>query len=188
MRKTVLLLVSMASTVLLIGGIALAANISCPNGVHKNGYYYCHGTTSSDVMSGSGSSDRMFGRGGGDTMSGKAALDDLRGDGGPDTIYGGPGGDTLWGSGGSEGNYNDASDDVVHGGDGADNIYAGWANGGVDRVYGEGGNEWINAAQRANGTVRVTREIINCGAGNSDYVAYDQGLDTIKNCEQKDPF
>jgi RTX calcium-binding nonapeptide repeat (4 copies) len=187
-RKTVLLLVAMASTVLLISGIALAANISCPNGGHKNGYFSCHGTSASDSIKGTGKSDRIRAGAGEDTVRGLGAVDDIYGDGGRDLIYGGNGEDGLWGGGGGSPNYNDASDDVVHGGDGHDNIYAGRANGGVDRVYGEGGSDWINAAQRANGQVKVTREIINCGAGNSDYVAYDQGLDTIKNCEQRDPY
>jgi hypothetical protein len=34
----------------------------------------------------------------------------------------------------------------------------------------------------------VTKEIIDCGAGASDVVSFDKGLDVITNCEEKHGF
>ncbi len=73
-----------------------------------------------------------------------------------------------------------------------------------DKVYGGRGNDEINAAQfdtgsedfsfggRGNDTIRakdVRKDIIDCGESNNhtDTVFYDVGLDTIKNCEIKNP-
>ena len=86
--------------------------------------------------------------------------------------------------------YPDNSDDYVHGGGGDDSIYGGHAQGGVDRLYGDAGNDSIEASQRQNPNpaIAVTKEIIDCGSGASDVVYFDKGLDVVKNCEIKYPY
>ena len=54
---------------------------------------------------------------------------------------------------------------------------------GVDRLYGEGGNDTIEASQRNEPFSPVTKEAIDCGPGASDEVVYDKGLDVVTNCE-----
>ena len=64
-RRTGLLLASMALTVLLASGVALAINtIQCKT--NKS----CYGTRASDLMKGSAGSDWMYGKGGADTLKG----------------------------------------------------------------------------------------------------------------------
>jgi hypothetical protein len=60
----------------------------------------------------------------------------------------------------------------------------------VDRLYGDAGNDAIDASQRQspNPDVQVTKEIIDCGAGASDVVYFDKGLDVVKNCEVEHPY
>ena len=194
-NRAIVLLTTMAVVLVLESGVALAATtIHCPNDTSQGSpstYLYCNGTTVADIMVGSDLLDYMDGVGGNDTMHGYGANDTLEGGKGSDHIYGDAGSDNfLWG-GASVGAYNtphtypDNSDDYVHGGSGDDEIYGGHAQGGVDRLYGEGGNDNIEASQRNHGFSPVTKEIIDCGAGASDTVYFDKGLDVVTNCEIK---
>ena len=199
MKKRAIVLLSTMAVVLALGsGVALAATtIHCPNDTSKGSpstQLFCYGTTAADIMSGSDLLDEMFGMGGADTMHGYGGSDYLEGDKGSDHIYGDSGDDVsdfgLWGGAYGSGTYPDKSDDYVHGGGGDDQILGGQAQGGVDRLYGEGGNDYINASQRQspNPSYQVTKEIIDCGAGASDEVYFDKGLDVVTNCEIKHPF
>jgi Ca2+-binding RTX toxin-like protein len=184
MRRLILVVSTMALTLLVAGGVALAATIHCPNSTQL----FCYGTSLADTMYGSDLSDIMYGKGGADTMHGYGASDSIEGGNGSDHIYGDAGNDdSLWGGAYNEGtNKNtDTSDDYVHGGDGADFILGGHAQGGVDRLYGEGQNDLINASQIETGFSPVTKEIIDCGGGASDEVFFDKNKDTITNCEIK---
>src|SRR5215217_5065662 len=179
MRRLILVVSTMTLTLLVAGGVALAATIHCPNSTGL----FCYGTSLADTMFGSDLNDWMYGKGGADTMHGYGSGDYLEGDNGSDHIYGDSGSDTqLWG-----GAYihTDTSDDYVHGGGGNDYIIGGYAQGGVDRLYGEGGNDLIAASQRADAFSPVTKEIIDCGSGASDEVWFDKNKDTITNCEIK---
>jgi len=196
-NRAIGLLTTMAVVLVLGSGVALAATtIHCPNEPSQgtpSTYLFCYGTTEADTMVGSDLVDYMVGEGGNDTMHGYGANDyDLQGDKGSDHVYGDAGGDEdLWGGAYGGGAYNDTSDDYVYGGSGADHIYGGYAQGGVDRLYGQGGNDLIEAAQRQQPmepNVKVTKEIIDCGAGASDEVYYDEGLDVVKNCEIALPY
>jgi Ca2+-binding RTX toxin-like protein len=196
-RRAIVLLTTMAVVLVIGSGVALAATtINCPNepsGGTPDTALYCDGTSMADTMFGSDLRDYMFGRGGADTMHGNGGTDILEGDNGSDHIYGDDGADTnLWG-----GTYNDftntgtdTSDDYVHGGSGNDDITGGYAQSGVDRLYGEGGNDTIDASQRnaQDPAYQVTKEIIDCGSGASDVVYFDKGLDVVKNCEIKHGF
>jgi Ca2+-binding RTX toxin-like protein len=178
----------MAVVLVLGSGVALAATIiNCPNDPSTGSpatELYCYGTSMADTMSGSELADAMYGLGGADTMHGNIGSDYLVGDNGSDHIYGDAGND-VWLFGGGNDASPDKSDDYVHGGSGDDRLFGGFAQGGVDRVYGEGGNDYIDASQRHNFFSPVTKEIIDCGAGASDEVYFDKGLDVVKNCEIK---
>jgi Ca2+-binding RTX toxin-like protein len=200
MRRLILVVSTMTLTLLVAGGVALAATIHCPNDASHGSPVeglYCYGTSAADTMSGSDLFDFMYGKGGADTMHGYGDRDYMQGDKGSDHIYGDAGADAfLWGGAvdPSTGSYTDTSDDYVHGGGGGDTIHGGIAQGGVDRLYGEAGNDIIRASQREHNMnpnvpdVPLTKEIIDCGRGASDEVQFDRNKDTITNCEIKHPF
>src|SRR5215216_1347018 len=89
MRKTLLLLTTMALALLVAGGVALAATVTCQVGVT------CNGTTSADTITGTTSNDTIKGLAGNDTISALDGIDKI--DGGPnnDTMDGGAGNDTY---------------------------------------------------------------------------------------------
>jgi Ca2+-binding RTX toxin-like protein len=185
-NRAIGLLTTMAVVLVLGSGVALAATaITCTAG------HSCVGTPDPDTINGSTGNDEVYGYGGADTMHGYGGSDSMQGDKGSDHIYGGSGADSfLWG-GAADSNYSDTSDDYVRGGSGDDRIYGGFAQSGVDRIYGGGGNDTIDAAQRQEPDpkpYKETKEIIDCGAGASDKVGFDKGLDVVKNCEIKHPF
>jgi Ca2+-binding RTX toxin-like protein len=93
MTKPALLFASAVIAVLLAGGVALAATISCPN---RDGNL-CVGTNDGDMMSGTDNADEMRGRDGPDSIAGDAGNDDLYGGGGQDLLKGSKGKDTLVG-------------------------------------------------------------------------------------------
>ena len=196
MRRTILLLATMAMTLLMASGVALAATIHCPNDPSSGSpatYLYCYGTSLADTMFGSDLSDVMYAKGGADTMHGYGSGDYLQGDKGSDHLYGDAGADySLWGGAYDYGTvnspYTDTSDDYVHGGSGNDQMTGVYAQGGVDRLYGEGGNDIIGSSQRADAFSPVTKEIIDCGSGASDEVYFDKGVDVVTNCEIKHPY
>ena len=200
MKRRAIGLLSTMAVVLVVGsGVALAATtIHCPNDTSKGSpstALYCNGTAAADTMYGSDLYDFMLGKGGQDTMHGYAGSDYLGGNNGSDHLYGDAGNDQLWGGGidkSATPTDTDASDDYVHGGVGDDYIWGGYAQSGVDRLYGEGGKDYIDASQRKApdpAAFQLTKEIIDCGAGASDEVYFDKGLDVVAtNCEIKHPF
>ena len=89
MRKTLLLLTTMALALLVAGGVALAATITCQVGV------VCNGTSEADTITGIASNDTINGLDGNDFIKARGGSDKI--DGGPnnDTMNGGPGNDTY---------------------------------------------------------------------------------------------
>lgn len=86
-RRAMVCVAAMAATVLLAGGVALAANvIPCPGGL-------CEGTAGDDQMTGTNSTDYLYAKEGNDTLRGLGAFDDLRGGPGNDNLNGGGGND-----------------------------------------------------------------------------------------------
>jgi Ca2+-binding RTX toxin-like protein len=173
--------VAVMVSVLAASGVALAKTIDCIAGTN------CFGTNKSDTMTGTSGADNMFGRGGKDTMRGKGSADSMEGGTGADEVIGGSGDDPeLWGGTLTiDATYPDKSDDTVRGGRGNDTIYGGRGQGGMDHVFGGDGNDFIDVTQRTfPGDVQVTKEVVDCGAGDQDRVYFDNGKDVIaKNCE-----
>jgi Ca2+-binding RTX toxin-like protein len=97
MRKTLLLLTTMALALLLAAGVALAATVTCQVGVA------CNGTSSGDTITGTTSNDTIKGLGGNDTIRALEGIDKINGGPNNDTMNGGPGNDTyqfasFWGA------------------------------------------------------------------------------------------
>jgi Ca2+-binding RTX toxin-like protein len=172
MRKALTMTIAGALMMALTAAAAFAA-INCAGGT-------CFGTNDPDTLYGTANVDNIQGLGGDDTIYGKGSNDFLAGDQafeqtlrGNDKVYGGSGNDELEGNQDNDllvgGPGNDklnpldgqqlGTKDTVEGGRGADNVYA------------NDGNE----------------DVINCGRGTQDIVRYDVGLDTIRNCEIKNP-
>jgi hypothetical protein len=150
MRRTILLVATMALTLLVASGVALAVNKI--------------GTDGPDTLRGTNKADNLIGKGGNDVLYALAGRDNLLGGkgkdwlltgerralggdknsvGGPgnDGVTGGLGSDTVLGGSGNDFVYGDTgSDTLVAGGDGRD-IVDGWT--GSDRMLGGGGGDLI---------------------------------------------
>ncbi len=110
--KRIMMVTAVASLLLAMSaGIALAANIACPNA----SFGVCVGTPNDDTMGGGPIKDIMTGRQGADTMSGRLNADEMVGDLGNDFLDGGAGNDVLKGGDGQ---------DVLNGRLGNDDIFA----------------------------------------------------------------
>jgi Ca2+-binding RTX toxin-like protein len=178
MRRTIVLLASISLTLVLTAGVALAATVNCTAGS------VCVGTPNPDTINGSTGTDDMYGRAGADIMKGNEDSDYLQGDRGADHLDGDEGRDLLWGGSELGAGPLDHSDDVVRGGLEADYIYSGFAQSGVDRVFGGRGNDTVEA-EKAYGYPK-TKDVVDCERGD-DTVYFDKGLDEIKNCEHRRP-
>jgi Ca2+-binding RTX toxin-like protein len=137
MRRMAILLGVVATMVVLIGGVALAKSISCPN--RDNGR--CVGTAKSETLTGTNRADTMKARGGADTVNARGGADRASGGGGGDILDGGAGNDNLNG-----GANLDTELEALVGGVGDDTLVesagpdrhvfgAGW---GEDRITGDG--------------------------------------------------
>lgn len=167
MRKSTLLLASVALTLLLVSGVALAATIQCPP--HETGYRFCKGTPEDDTLIGTDRWDIMEGLEGNDTLDGKVYVDWLYGHGGNDILKGRQGRDRLWGDDadldpesrrvrGSDALFGNGGDDFLAGGPGYDRIWGGPGNDYLmpadsglegedysnDKLFGEDGNDTIS--------------------------------------------
>jgi Ca2+-binding RTX toxin-like protein len=181
MRRTIMLLASIALTTVMASGMALAATVNCVAGAPE-----CIGTPNPDTINGSADADNMYGRAGADEMRGNEGEDYLQGDRGADRLGGDEGRDTLWGGSLLGVGPLDDSSDVVHGGVESDYIYSGFAQkGSVDRVFGDRGNDTVEA-EKAYGYPK-TKDIVDCGRGKNDTVYFDKGLDVVENCEHRHP-
>jgi Ca2+-binding RTX toxin-like protein len=155
MRRAIVLLATMALTLLVASGVAWAViKVGGP------GPDTLMGTKGPDTLAGRGSSDWIDGRAGKDVINGGPGDDDplspaignLIGGSGADIISGGSGGDLM--------------DD---GGDSA-----------VDILYGGGGNDFIISSSYNR---PAARDIVSCGAGR-DFASVDP-KDIVRNdCER----
>ena len=168
MRRTIVLLTTMAMMLLVATSVAMAATISCQVPTHDG--FLCQGTSSDDTMTGTDATygncadpdgcwgDNIFGYGGNDTLIAR---------GGPDQLNGGLGNDKLDGGGSFDRLMGNSGDDVLSGGAGKDSL------------YGNSGNDRINAADKE------ADSRISCGDG-YDTVRYDRYLDVPDgDCEAK---
>jgi hypothetical protein len=162
MRRTLTMLSAMAVMVVLASGVALAVNqVTCPGLVDPSdpdsGGALCEGTTKADQITGSPYSETIYAYAGNDIVDGQAGDDFIFGDRGSDKLTGGEG------------------SDYVVGGDGNDTIdltdSTGSTDGSEEIAFGFSGNDTIYAADG-------NADTIQCGAGKSDSVTYDQ-FDTV---------
>ena len=156
MRKTVLFMASTALAVLLVCGVALAADIQCPNRAGN----LCVGTTGDDTLLGTANSDEIRGLDGADLIKGLGAKDLLRGGPGNDEIRGGGGADDLFSGSGNE--------TIDGGGTPQPGITGGL---GPDGLNGGDGDDFIMAANDG------SSDTISCGPSSGqdgDIVAFDQ--------------
>jgi Ca2+-binding RTX toxin-like protein len=120
-RRTAMLLTTMAVALILGSGVALAEYF-----VGTRGNDDLRGTGQSDEMYGLRGNDELRGRGGNDYIEGGGGRDRLFGDNGRDEIYGGRGEDRLFGNEGNDylNAADDRPDDRVDCGPGADRYTA----------------------------------------------------------------
>src|SRR5215217_4291662 len=164
MRRTLLLLATMALTLLVASGVALAVTKI--------------GTDGPDTLRGTNKADNLAGRGGNDKLLALAGKDNLLGGSGKDAIYGGPGNDAILGG---------VASDVLVGGDGNDFIYVGGIETGPkvkahDRVLSGGGNDVVIIFNDDD-----AEDIAICGAGIDRVLTDDlsRGEDTVApDCEK----
>ena len=131
--RAVLLITTMTVALLVASGVALAADMACPNIGNL-----CIGTNNADTMTGTNQADVMKGRGGADTMQAHGGGDRLFGGGGNDEVSAGSGKDSLVGDSLAEDTLvGIAGDDFLSGGYGNDTYFfsEGW---GADRIAADG--------------------------------------------------
>ena len=185
-NRAIVALLAGTLALMLAAGVAWAATVQC-----QVGEEVCLGTSEADTITGTSGYDYIRALGGADLAKGLGGNDAVHGGRGKDTVKGGGGPDqSIWG--GQANPFNDASDDYAYGGAGKDTVIGGYAQGGVDHVYGEDGDDTIQTNQRGGAVemygVEITKEIINCGAG-YDTVYFDDGLDEVaQNCEDLNPY
>jgi serralysin len=185
------------------------------------GFDALEGEEDNDRIYGEGDADQLYGGEGDDYLYGQDGNDFLlAGDAGTDRVSGGAGLDGLLGGQGPDKlqcpdnfkNYSWGKDKVL-GEDGNDTIcgqtddHAGAIAGIPDYLYGERGNDIINADFGAKDEVSggpdndriwardlepgeksraYAKDIIDCGPGTDTVENYDKGLDVVKgNCERK---
>jgi Ca2+-binding RTX toxin-like protein len=189
-NRAIVALLAGTLALMLAAGVAWAATVQCQVGAEM-----CVGTKNPDTITGTSGQDYIRALAGADLARGLGEDDSIVGGRGSDTVKGGNGPDELlWGGEAGptlDGPFTDASDDYTYGGAGNDHLFGGFAEAGVDRVYGEDGGDYIETYQRGRlaelpGVV-VTKEIVNCGAG-QDTVAFDKDKDEVaQNCEVRYP-
>ena len=169
MRRTILLLSTMALTLLVASGVALAVNK-----IGTNGPDTLRGTNEGDNLLGRGGNDALFGLAGSDNLLGEEGNDWVLGgnedepQGGDKNLLGGPGNDGVLGGLGSDNMVGGSGSDFVAGEEGSDTLVGGegrdlvdgWK--GSDRMLGEGGSDWIVD----DGFREFSEDVLSGGSGN----------------------
>ena len=166
MRRAILMVATMALTVLVASGVALAVNKI--------------GTDGPDTLRGTNGADNLIGLGGNDELSGL---------GGRDNLLGGPGKDFVLGfSGGDKNVVGGSGNDAVIGGKGSDNVVGQEGNDFVagdpgrkawpDNLSGGDGTDVFFAANRPAG-----KDVVVCGGG-GDWVFADRKDVIAPDCER----
>ena len=181
MRRTILLLATMALTVLIAGGVALAVNK-----IGTQGRDFLQGTDGADHLVGKGENDRIFSLAGKDNLIGGPGKDwvwggsrrSLHGDlpvhytssGGEKHLVGGSGNDVLWGGKGSDNAVGNSGNDLLVGGEYHHPV--------KDTLSGGGGNDVFSVDNDPAG-----KDIVRCGGG-FDWVFADTKDVVASNCEK----
>jgi|SRR5215207_4549164 len=184
MRRIILLLATMTFALVVAGGVALAATVTCSGGLE------CVGTDDNDRIQGSNNDEHIFGLGGSDIIDGNGGSDHVVGDrlasGEPTTTPDGD--DKLDGGPGDDGLYDYGGNDTLIGGPGADKFDAETFE--LPLAQNPNGHNIIKAGGDIDEVEAVNSvpDSINCGTG-FDYAQVDNGLDRVaKNCEDVSYF
>ena len=168
MRRTILLLATMALTLLVASGVALAVTK-----IGTNGPDTLRGTNGADNLLGKGGNDVLYALAGKDNLLGgedkdwlltgvhRALGGDKNSAGGPgnDGVTGGLGSDNVLGGKGNDFVFGDKGSDSALGGEGRDYI-DGWK--GSDRIVGGEGGDWITD----DGYREFDKDVLSGGSGN----------------------
>jgi RTX calcium-binding nonapeptide repeat (4 copies) len=169
MRRTILMVATMALTVLVAGGVALAvAKI---------------GTQGRDFLKGTAGADNLIGKGETDLIFGLAGNDNLLGGSGKDIVFGGTFERSL---GGNKNLLGGDDNDVVFGGNGSDNIrgnkgndlVANGPNRSRDTISAGEGNDVVGAFNDP-----ASKDMVRCGGG-FDRVFADKRDAVASDCEK----
>lgn len=203
-------LLVMGIAILLASGVATAATFrgnDNPNTIE--------GTDSADTIEGRGGGDTLYGRGGIDKVYGGPGKDKIEGNADADTIYGGEdpdeidggdgidyvggdeSGDTIEGGADADRLNGDRGADTIKGGSGADTIRGGVEGDtikagpldetDVDTLYGEDGNDTIDAANYP----ALVADNVSCAGGDEDGAIADpldlvgDGCENVLRIEEK---
>src|SRR5215217_450130 len=176
MRRTILLLATMALTLLIAVGVALAVAK-----IGTQGRDFLKGTAGADNLIGKGETDLIFGLAGKDNLLGGSGKDFIIGGtyteshgprslGGSKNVVGGDGIDVVWGGKGS---------DNVVGGEGNDLLVGGEYDRPVkDTLSGGGGNDLFFVDNDPAG-----EDVVTCGDG-MDWVIADRKDMVASDCEK----
>jgi Ca2+-binding RTX toxin-like protein len=176
MRRTIVLLASMALILLVASGVALAANKI--------------GTSGRDILEGTNGHDNLVGRGGNDDLFSQAGNDNLLGGPGKDRLVGGKKVGTAYHTQGGEKNLlGGPGNDMIIGGRGVDTIIGGEGNDLLatgdtltetadDKVFGGDGTDAINALSDP-----AAKAMIFCGDG-TDVIIVNRKDVVAADCEK----
>jgi len=191
MRRTIVLLATMALTLLVASGVALAVNkIGGP------GPDVLRGTDNRDRLEGKGGPDALFGLGAGDCLAGGNGPDTLEGGPGPDNMRGGPvrsgphpceveglverpaASDVMRGGPGADVMTGNRGADVIRGGRGDDQLADGEVHrGALDALFGSAGDDTFYP-----GNDPSRKDVVFCGSGHDEVFA--DHLDVVSgDCE-----
>ena len=189
MRRTILLLATMALTLLVASGVALAVNK-----IGTDGPDTLRGTNRDDNLLGKGGNDVLFGLGGRDNLLGGSGKDwvlggnEWRPQGGDKNLVGGPGNDGVLGGRGSDNLLGGSGNDFVDGGPGPDKILGGDGNdylldgerrgGATDILTGGDGNDVLDPFNKP-----AKKDLVTCGGG-FDRVLADRADVVAPDCER----
>ena len=190
MRRTLLLLATMVTGVLLVSGVAYALSVQCDGTGDQDPHPgECRGTSNADRILGTDvGAEVIIALAGNDAVDPGLGNDEVYGHKGNDVVDGYHGHDTIYGGSGHDGSAEGTTFKTatnLEGAEGSDKVYGGegedWIDaaahddtaGSVDRSYGEEGNDHIY-------TIDGNEDIINCGPGTDDLVRRDARIDTIQ--------
>ena len=169
MIRTILLLATIALTVVVAGGVALAVNK-----VGTQGRDFLKGTDGADHLVGKGDSDRIFGLAGKDSLIGGKGKDVVSGgtesrpSGGDKKLIGGPDNDVVFGGKGSDNILGNAGNDLVLNG----------PNRSTDKLSAGNGNDVVGSFNDP-----ASEDNVVCGGG-FDWVFADRKDEVAPNCEK----
>jgi hypothetical protein len=172
MRRSIVLLATMALTLLVASGLALAVTK-----IGTEGRNFLKGTDKTDNLIGQGETDLIFGLAGDDNLLGGSGKDIVQGNtferslGGIKNVAGGNGNDVVFGGKGS---------DKVMGQEGNDFLSDGELENAVkDDLSGGTGNDVLDAINKTG----VTKDVVACGSG-FDRVLADRKDVVAPDCER----